>query len=227
MGESETPLLSLEGIEYEYEPGRPVLRGVDLEVRGGEAVALLGASGSGKSTLLSIAGLLTTPGAGRQRVRDEDIASLDERGRERLRNRALGFVFQHHFLLPDFRVRENVAMPCWIQAGRHQAEALERADQVLERMGIGHLGDRLPHQLSGGERQRAALARALAHDPALVLADEPTGSLDSENGQVVLDLLLGLRTDSSRGVLIVTHNPRVAEACDRRVLIQDGRIADA
>lgn len=218
------PLLILEDVRFRYKDGPEVLKGVDLVLERGETVGLLGASGCGKSTLLFLAGLLARPTEGRVLVVGQDQSRLPERERERLRNRRLGFVFQHHFLLPDFDAEENVALPTWIQDGRSGEVARRRAREVLEFVGLGDLLHRRPNQLSGGERQRVSIARALAHRPDLVLADEPTGSLDSENGDRVFSLLLELQRVSGCGILLVTHNPALAARCDRSVTMVDGQI---
>lgn len=203
-----------------------MLKGVDLVLERGESVALLGASGSGKSTLLFLAGLLARPTHGRIFLVGQDSARLSEIERESARNQRLGFVFQHHFLLPDFTAEENVALPTWIHRGRSGTAALDRAREVLDFVGLGALTHRLPHQLSGGERQRVAIARALAHRPDLVLADEPTGSLDTENGDRVFELLFELKKAHGCGVLLVTHNPALAEKCDRVIRLADGQVVE-
>ena len=189
-------------------------------------MALLGASGSGKSTLLFLAGLLSRPTHGRVFLVGQDTLRLSEVEREQARNQRLGFVFQHHFLLPDFTAEENVALPTWIHRGRSGSAALDRAREVLDFVGLGPLVHRYPHQLSGGERQRVAIARALAHRPDLVLADEPTGSLDTENGERVFELLFDLKKAHGCGVLLVTHNPGLAKLCDRVIQLADGHIVE-
>lgn len=222
--QSESPILRLEGIRFSYRKSVPVLRGVDLEIGPGELVALVGASGSGKSTLLAVAGLLSTPEDGSVQHGGFETRGRSRRELEKLRNHSLGFVFQHHFLLPDFTVAENVAMPLWIRQGRRDPAVLGNAGRLLEELGIGELADRRPHELSGGERQRVAVARAVFPRPGLILADEPTGSLDSENGQKVLNLLVRVREDRDCAVLVVTHDAHVAETCDRAITMKDGRI---
>lgn len=218
------PVLSVEQVAFAYPGGPPVLDGLDLTLVPGELVALLGASGSGKSTLLSLAGLLLAPSAGEIRLDGAPTRSLPEAGRERLRSASLGFVFQFHFLLPDFTAAENIAMPLWVQARRRTAEGLRQARDLLARLELAHLGDRLPSQLSGGERQRVAIARAIVHKPILILADEPTGALDSHSGEQVLRLLLDVRRETGCSALIATHNPLLATQLDRVVRVQDGRI---
>ena len=199
---------------------------MDLVLERGETAALLGASGSGKSTLLFLAGLLARPTHGRVFLVGQDACRLGEQEREQARNQRLGFVFQHHFLLPDFTAEENVALPTWIHRGRSGSAAVDRAREILTFVGLGALTHRYPHQLSGGERQRVAIARALAHRPDLVLADEPTGSLDTENGDRVFELLFELKKSYGCGVLLVTHNPTLAERCDRVVRLADGQVVE-
>lgn len=222
------PLLQVQAVDFTYPGGTaPVLRGVDLELARGSTVALLGASGSGKSTLLYLCGLLARPGAGRILLDGVESQSLGEAARESLRNQRLGFVFQHHFLLGDFTAEENAAMPLWIRAGRRTREGLEKARSVLEFVGLGDKLGRHPAQLSGGERQRVSIARAVVHGPDLVLADEPTGSLDSESGNRVFQLLLDLQAARDCGILLVTHNPVLAARCHRTVTMVDGQIRES
>jgi lipoprotein-releasing system ATP-binding protein len=219
-----SPLLLLEDVRFRYGDSPEVLRGVNFLLERGETVALYGASGSGKSTLLFLAGLLASPTSGRVLFDGHDASDLSETTKERLRNKHLGFVFQYHFLLPDFTTEENVAIPTWIQEGRRRPESLIRAREILDFVGLGDKLTRHPHQLSGGERQRVAIARALAHGPDLILADEPTGSLDTENGQRVFQLLMELQIESRCGILLVTHNPDLASLSNRTVTIEDGLI---
>jgi lipoprotein-releasing system ATP-binding protein len=198
---------------------------VSLVIRAREFVAITGVSGSGKSSLLYLLGLLDRPTSGELKIAGEDVETMGERERARLRLAMLGFVFQFHFLLPEFSVRENVEIPMR-KLGRLTARPMrERASHLLEALGLaGHL-DKRPDQLSGGQRQRVAVARALANDPPLVLADEPTGSLDSKNSEQVFVILDELVHKSGKTVVAVTHDTDMAARMDRRIHLIDGRLA--
>ena len=221
-----TPVVSLAGLTRSFSQGGvtiEVLRGVDLAIGPGEIVALLGPSGSGKSTLLQAVGLLEGGFGGGIRIAGEDAGALDAAGRTRVRREALGFVYQFHHLLPDFTAAENVALAGLI-AGKSHAEAGTRAAELLGALGLGaRLGHR-PSQLSGGEQQRVAVARALANNPLLVLADEPTGNLDEATAEKVLDELLRLVRRNGSAALIATHNPDLAARMDHTVRLQQGRL---
>jgi lipoprotein-releasing system ATP-binding protein len=203
-----------------------VLRGVDLAIAPGEIVALLGPSGSGKSTLLQAVGLLEGGFQGRILIDGESCEKLSAAERTRVRREKLGFVYQFHHLLPDFNATENVVLPQLIQ-GRPTALARDRAAQLLSDLGLGQRLDHRPSQLSGGEQQRVAVARALANEPVLILADEPTGNLDEATAQRVLAEFLRLVRANGRAALVATHNQELAKAMDRVVTLHEGRVEPA
>ncbi len=219
-------ILQAEGLGRDFGEG-PITRAldtVDFSLARGEFAALVGPSGSGKSTLLNLIGLLDRPTRGRVLLDGQDTGALDDRARTALRGEALGFVFQAHLLLPAFTALENVLLPGWAQAGRPPLPLRARAEELLGQVG---LGDRLHSkvtQLSGGQQQRVAIARALAGGAALVLADEPTGNLDTASSKSVFDLLRALNRELRTTFLIVTHDLRIAAECDRVIEIVDGRI---
>ena len=209
----------LDGLEV------PVLRGVSFKIEPGEVVALMGPSGSGKSTLLNIIGCLDRPTSGHYILGGRDVSTLTRAEQAWVRLNYLGFVFQAFHLLPDSSVLENVAMPLYY-AGFTAKERTERAAELLARVGLGDRLTHRPSQLSGGQKQRVAIARSLANNPKLLLADEPTGALDTKTGEEVLKLLDELHTETGLAILIVTHDPEVAEFAQRTVRVRDGLIVD-
>jgi len=220
------PLLSASGLKKTYVMGKrtlEVLRGVDLAIERGEFVALRGASGTGKSTLLHLLGGLDTPNAGEIFFRGQNLATLPEAELTRFRNRSVGFVFQAYHLLPELNALENVCLTARI-ARLPAAEAAKRAGELLARVGLADRLDHHPTELSGGEQQRVAIARALMNEPELLLADEPTGNLDSRTGGEIMQLLESLRAERQTTLVIATHDARVAAAAHRTVELVDGRV---
>ena len=220
-----TPIITIEGISRIYRTGRidvAAIRHIDLVIRRGEFVAVIGQSGSGKTTLMNILGCLDRPTTGRYVLAGTDVADLDDDGLATLRSREIGFVFQSYNLLPRMSALDNVAAPLLYQGVRRR-EREARARAALERLG---LGDRLDHEsteLSGGQQQRVAIARAIVTEPAVILADEPTGNLDHASGAEVIDLLHELHR-SGRTIVLITHEPEIAAAAERQVHVRDGRL---
>ncbi|HEV7138363.1 MAG TPA: lipoprotein-releasing ABC transporter ATP-binding protein LolD [Steroidobacteraceae bacterium] len=221
------PVLEARDVSKSFRQGPvtlEVLRGAVLSVAAGERLAIVGASGSGKTTLLQILGGLDPPSSGQVLVDGREIHRLSEKERGELRNRALGFVYQFHHLLPEFSALENVAMPLLVRRVA-VAEARAAARELLERVGLGQRLDHRPHQLSGGERQRAAVARALVTQPKIVLADEPTGNLDGANAESVFALMLELNRERGTSLVVVTHDNRLANRMERIYEIEKGRLS--
>ncbi len=218
-----TPRLRARSLERSFRIGGsqiPVLRGIDLDIVAGESVFLCGASGAGKTTLLYTLAGLETPESGTVEFEGQSLYSLSGNALARLRNQHMGFVFQSYFLLPELTALENALVPAMIRGTSAQARAME----LLERVGLRDRIHHLPAELSGGEQQRVAIARSLINDPSILFADEPTGNLDSKNGEVIMALLLDLARDGGRTLVVVTHDEHLAQRGDRTVRIVDGRL---
>jgi lipoprotein-releasing system ATP-binding protein len=223
--------LRLEAVRKSYGVGTPVetevLHGIDLRINSGEFAALIGPSGGGKSTLLNLIGLLDQPTRGKVWIQGVETEKLDDTERTRLRGRSIGFVFQYHYLLPAFTALENVMMPMLAVRGFPNDAMRERAATLLDQVGLTPWKDHRTNDISGGQQQRVAVARSLAMKPALVLADEPTGNLDTNTADGVFDVLRAVNETSGTTFLIVTHDPRLAQRCDRIIELVDGRfVAD-
>ena len=221
-------VIRAEGLGKTYAEGTlrtPVFDGLDFAVASGETVAILGASGAGKSTLLHLLGWLDTPTAGEVFVAGQKMSALSDGARGQLRNRALGFVYQFHHLLPEFSALENVMLPSLL-GGAAIGDASKRARALLESVGLGHRLEHKPGELSGGERQRAAVARALVNKPACVLGDEPTGNLDEKTAATVFELMLDLNRAQGTSLVLVTHDRRLARKLDRVVELHEGKLRE-
>lgn len=223
---SDNPMINLESVNHTYTHGgvsEPVLHGVDLRVRRGEFVIIMGPSGCGKTTLLNIVGLMMPPTqAGAVRIAGRDAQGLDDGGRTRLRRETIGFVFQRFNLLPTISARKNVALPLKIRGELSNGQV----DSVIEQVGLAAYAHKKPGQLSVGQQQRIAIARALVGKPALLLADEPTGNLDSDNAAAVLSLLSRFHRERGQTILMITHNEHLTVEADRVIHMQDGRFRD-
>ncbi len=221
-------ILKLERVCKAYNVGLPteteVLHDIDLELDHGEFLALIGPSGSGKSTLLNIVGLLDRPTSGRLSIKGQDTALLGDGAITQLRGHTIGFVFQYHLLISAFTARENVMMPILVDRGFPSAEIEARATRLLAQVGLEKFADNLANNMSGGQQQRVAVARALAMNPDLVLADEPTGNLDTKSADAVFELMRQVNRESGTSFLLVTHNMDLARRCDRIIEVVDGRI---
>jgi lipoprotein-releasing system ATP-binding protein len=225
------PIIELRQLRKSYGQGTPVeaevLHGIDLVIAAGEFAALTGPSGSGKSTLLNIIGLLERPSSGQLLIDGVDTASLDEAALTALRGRSIGFIFQFHHLLPGFSALENVMMPSIIDSGWPSVPAFDAALRLLDLVGLKDAAHKRPAQLSGGMQQRVAIARALSLSPRLILADEPTGNLDSHSAHDVFELLHSINQQQHSACLIVTHDARLAARCQRQIQIEDGQLLPA
>jgi lipoprotein-releasing system ATP-binding protein len=222
------PVLRLEGVSKTYNSGTPavveVLHHIDLTLQHGEFVALMGPSGSGKSTLLNIIGLLDRPSAGQLYINDQHTADLNDSELTKLRGHSIGFVFQSHFLISAFTALENVMMPMLVDQRFPNAAMRERAHNLLAEMDLDKWEDNLANNMSGGQQQRVAIARGLAMNPALILADEPTGNLDTKSTDTVFEMMRRVNQKDKTTFLIVTHNLDLAQRCDRIIEVVDGRI---
>jgi lipoprotein-releasing system ATP-binding protein len=220
------PLIRAEELKHSFMEGESTvlaLRGVSFEARTSEVTAIVGQSGCGKSTLLYLLGLLDRPESGEIYLKGRPMAKASDEARTTLRNESIGFVFQFHFLIKELTARENVALPLR-KSGVGERESLDRADELLDRLGLGKKTKRFANKLSGGEQQRVAIARALVNSPSLLLADEPTGNLDSANSEKVFELLVQFAREQQIAILLVTHNPDLAGRCDHRLPMRDGLI---
>ena len=222
------PLLQVRNLTHSFLEGEEkvhALRGVSFNANQGEITSIIGPSGCGKSTLMYLLGLLDQPDSGEIIINNNSISKLNEIQKTQLRNEKIGFIFQFHFLIKELSARENVALPA-IKKGEDSEDALKRADQILNQLGLSEKLDRFANKLSGGEQQRVAIARALINSPSLILADEPTGNLDTANSEIVFDLLQSLSREQNLAVLLVTHNNQLARRCDRFISMNDGLIVD-
>lgn len=222
------PLIELKNIFKSYISGETeqiVLKDIFFQLQAGERVAIMGASGSGKSTLMNILGLLDRPTRGEYLIEGREVGTISEDERAQLRNQTIGFVFQAFFLLPRLTIIQNIGLPLHYR-GWKENDIYPKAMHELERVGLAKYANHMPNQLSGGQQQRIAIARALVGDPKVILADEPTGALDTKTGQMIMDLFINLNEKDHVTTIIVTHDPKIAAQCKRIVHIQDGNIVD-
>jgi putative ABC transport system ATP-binding protein len=217
------PLISVSGLFKQYLENVPVLKDINFSIESGEFVAIMGHSGSGKSTLMNIHGCLDTATAGHYFLQDRDTATLSSDELANLRNQLIDFVFQGFNLLPRSSLLENIALPL-LYAGKSKSERREKALQMLNRVGLAEFGERRPNQLSGGQQQRVAIARALVNDPKLILADEPTGNLDTQTSEEIMKIFLDMYTEQKITIILVTHEPDIAAHAKRMILVKDGQI---
>lgn len=218
-------MINVENIHKSYGPLK-VLKGISLEIARGQVVSIVGASGAGKSTLLHIMGTLDRMDQGRVTINSQDVSNMNDKQLSAFRNKNIGFVFQFHHLLPEFTALENVGIPAFM-AGHPKGKTLARASELLTMLGLAERLDHKPSELSGGEQQRVAVARALINDPAVVLADEPSGNLDSRSSQELHQLFFRLRQELGQTFVVVTHNQELANMADRKLTIVDGMIQDS
>lgn len=225
--QSKKPIITLRDIRKNFFIGTPnelkVLKGIDLTVYEGEFVAIVGQSGSGKSTLMNIIGALDRPTSGSYELDGVDVMSAKDRELSGIRNKKIGFVFQTYNLISKTNAVRNVEMPM-LYAGMGRKERAKRAEELMELVGMGERMKHLPEELSGGQKQRVAIARAMANDPAIILADEPTGALDSETGRMVMDIFHKLHKEQGKTIVLITHSPELAEETERLITIKDGEI---
>ena len=218
------PLLEIDDVRREFDDGQVLaLRGVNLTIHEGEYVAIMGSSGSGKSTLLSLLGALDTPNSGEIRYRGQSLSSYPDLGQFRAKH--LGFIFQSFLLLPTLTALENVLVPMF-EMPWPRPERQRRAAELLEAVGMGHRLNHMPEKLSGGERQRVAIARSLANEPSILLADEPTGNLDTQNAAQIMDLLRSVHHQRKNTMILVTHDPAIAKTADRIITMRDGQVVE-
>ena len=222
--EAKAPLLEIDNVRREFDDGQVLaLRGVNLTSHEGEYVAIMGSSGSGKSTLLSLLGALDTPNSGEIRYRGQSLSSYPDLGQFRAKH--LGFIFQSFLLLPTLTALENVLVPMF-EMPWSRPERQRRAAELLEAVGMGHRLNHMPEKLSGGERQRVAIARSLANEPSILLADEPTGNLDTQNAAQIMDLLRSVHHQRKNTMILVTHDPAIAKTADRIITMRDGQVVE-
>jgi lipoprotein-releasing system ATP-binding protein len=231
MSDSGTEVLRLEALRKSYNVGLPneteVLHSIDMRIDRNDFAALVGPSGSGKSTLLNVIGLLDKPSSGELYLLGQATRDMDDAGRTALRGNSIGFVFQFHHLIQAFTALDNVLMPLMLAQGKPAAAAIKKARDLLDAVGLGKFASSRPNQLSGGQQQRVAIARALITEPALLLADEPTGNLDTHTAADVFELFRRFNRERGCAVLLVTHDPRLSANCDRTINLVDGRIVNS